>query len=242
MVNITYRGKTPEFYGAWLANKPVITHSTLKRNSYDIPSRDGLLYGSNIYRSDATIEILLHMNNDNWLQSMREVRKWISGFGTLTFSDTPDSYYEVVNTSMTEEQRLTDDYGRLRVIMTIVPYEFLSGGTGRIENPSEIVNSYDKSKPIYEISGTAGDTGTLTIYRPNGSVGGVLTFKMPSTGKIKLDTRKLIATDVGEIREEAIDGLLSGDYTKFHLESGRNRFAISSGFTFNVIPRWGYYV
>lgn len=235
MLNITFKGKTPEQYGAWLANKPVITHSEIKRHSWEIPMHDGLEYAKDYYRGDAQCEILIHMKNENWRASMREVREWLSGYGRLVFSDSTDSFYEVVNIDLTEETRPTDDYGRLKALMTLYPYEFLNSGETPLSTPT-IVNNYGDSKPLIKITGTAGATGTINIR-------GHISFKMPSEGNLYIDVRNMEAYSIAQNNDKKpADNKVNGDYERLILKKGSNTISVSSGFTVEVTPNWGYYI
>lgn len=238
-MNITYNGDTPEDYGAWLANKPVITHSKIKRRTTDIPGHDGLLYSTEEYRGDAQIDILLHMKNSTWMKNIREVRRWISQVGILTTTETDDSFYEVVAVDLAEETRPADDYGRLKALMTIYPYEFLNSGNLAISNPETIQNDYDKCQPLYHIAGTG--SGTLSIMKDQ-TTAGSLSFEVPSSsGHLYIDTRRMIATAMLH-GITSVDSKVQGDYENFRLEHGLYSVEITSGFTLEVTPRWGYYV
>lgn len=231
-MNISFNNHTPEDFGAWLANIPVITPSDIKQTISTIPMRDGELYGVDEYRGNATIELLLHMRSNTYMNSIREVRRWMHGSGTLTMTDNPGATYEVVVTKITELPRLSVDYGRVAVEMVIYPYEFLNSGNTPITSLS-ITNDYDTCKPLFDITGTGGATGTLSV-----SGGGSLSFKLPTAGQMNIDIRLKKAYR----GNASLDYLVQGNYDKMVLKHGTNTISISSGFTVKTTPRWGYYI
>lgn len=232
MVNITFNNKTPEDVGAWLANKPVLTPSEIRRTIQDIPTH-GDLYELDMYRGTAQFNILIHMKSAEWLKAVREVRSWLSGSGTLEFSETEDAYYEVLQVSITEEPRLSEDYGRVNSIFYVYPYEFLKSGDDAIDvtdlEEGVLTNEADTSKPLYHITGSG--SGILSVN------GKGLSFTVD--GELWIDTRRWISYNEDD---EPADNVISGDYEGLYLNKGDNEITISDGIELEIYPRWGYVI
>lgn len=232
-MNITYNNKTPENVGAWLASRPILTHSEIKGESFDIPLRDGVLYGET-YRGDAVWSILFHLKNDDLDKQKRLVRQWLQGTGNLIMSDTTDSYYEVKRVTLTEDFRKSMDYGRINAEFLVYPYEFLVSGDTGIAGGGTIENACDPSMPLYKIVGSG--NGTLAVNDH------AMTFTVSNTqsdSELWIDTRKFIAYNSQGANKNAV---LSGDYEGLRFKTGNNVVSITSGFTLTTYPRWGYVI
>lgn len=234
MLNLKYNNITPEQKGCWLASKPVLTHSEIKRNRYDIPMHDAEMYEVNMYRGVAQFQILFHMSSDTYAKSIRTVRQWLQGDGVLEFTDEDDAYYEVLEVAQTEDYRKSDDYGRLNTVFYVYPYEFMkSGNTAKTGNTQTINNQYDLAKPLYKVSGTG--SGTLTVN-------GMPMILTSISGEINIDTRRQTARDGNN---NPADNKISGDYTDLFLNNGLNTVSltVSSGsLSLSVYPKWGYVI
>lgn len=225
-MNITYNNKTPENMGAWLATRPILSHSSHQGGSYELPLVDGRLFEED-YRGDAEWEFVIHMKNDNFSKQMRKVRQWLSGTGKLVISDTTDSFYEVKRVVLSDNTRQSEKYGRVKVTMTCYPYEFLNSGNTAISGGGTIANPNDASKPLYKITGN-GD-GVLTV---NGK-----TMNFTVKGTLYIDTRREFAYNGSNVGQ---DTNISGDYKAIRLKSGNNSVSITSGFTLETYPKWGF--
>lgn len=227
-MNITYNNKRPENVGAWLATRPILSHSDHQGNSYELPLVDGRLYEED-YRGDAEWEFIIHMKNDNFSKQMRKVRQWLSGTGTLIMSDTTDSFYEIKRVELSDNTRKSEQYGRVKVKMTCYPYEFLNSGNTAISGGGTINNEHDPSKPLYKITGNG--NGVLTVN------GKTMTFTVDGT--LYIDTRREFSYNASNVGQ---DSNISGDYKAIRLKHGSNSVSITSGFTLETYPRWGYVI
>ena len=234
MVNIKYNTKKPEDFGARLASKPVLTPSDIRQTVQDIVGH-GDLYELDMYRGTAQWNILIHMKSSEWLKDIRKVRQWLSGTGVLEFSETSDSYYEVLQVAITEQPRKSEDYGRLNSIFYVYPYEFLKSGNtaiiiagvGAIED--DVENKADMSKPLYHISGTG--SGVLGVN------GNSMSFTVNE--ELFIDTRRFYTYDENSA---PADDKVSGDYEGLYLPTGDNEITITEGFDLEMYPRWGYVI
>ena len=229
-MNITYRGHTPEEFGAYLASIPVYTPSAKTRNTWQIPARKGDLLEKKFGRTNGQFNLLFHAvktNTATWEQIKRALIKWLSGTGKLVISDATDAFYEVLDVTVTEE--ITGDrraeYGRIRAIFTVFPYEFLnSGDTGITSFP--ITNNAMASMPLYKIVGSG--NGTLTVN------GHTMTYTVDGT--LYIDTRRFIAYDANNADKNS---KVNGDYAGLYLQEGSNTISATVG-TLTVYPKWGY--
>lgn len=232
-MNITFNSFTPEDKGAWLATRPVPTHSDIKGTQLDIPKRDGVMYADE-YRGDMTWQMTFHLKDDELEKRKRKVRQWLSGTGVLIMSDTPDSFYEVKRVILTEDYRKSMEYGRITAQFICYPYEFMvDGDTGIVVTGSQVIaNEHDPSMPLYKIVGNG--SGTLTVNNK------AMTFSVATADNgLYIDTRKFIAYSSSGNNK---NGVLNGEYEDIRFITGNNNISITNGFTLTVCPRWGYVI
>ena len=232
--SITFRGTASTSYPLTIITPPQITHPDLIMEEYTIPGRDGTLYGLNPYRSSAQITVTMALvaqdgltnNVSKYQTSYRQVKSWLQGTGKLIIGDSQDSYYEVQKVAITADDRTILRYGTLTVVFTVYPYEFLDSGDTSV-SPGTVTNPADKCSPLYKITGSG--SGTLTVNNK--------TMSFTSTGTLYIDTRRYIAYDSSNNNKNSV---LSGDYDDLKLDNGANTVTITSGFTLNIYPKWGY--
>lgn len=232
-MNITYNSKTPQDVGAGLATMPVLTHSEIKSPNPEIPKRDGILYGPE-YRGDAFWQMVFHMKNATYDKSVRSVRQWLKGPGTLIMSTTDDSHYEVERVTLTEDFKKSEEYGRINATFEVYPYEFLESGNTAvtITGTGSITNEHDPSMPLYKIVGNG--TGQLSVN------GGAVDFTVATADQgLFIDTRNFRIYNNAGTNKTANT---TGDITKIRLKTGTNSITLTSGFTLTVYPRWGYII
>lgn len=227
-MDLTFKNKTPSDVNAMLATRPVLTHSDIKSNEFDIPLRDGILYDES-YRGNAVWQAMFHLLDENLDIRKRKVRQWLSGSGILVMSDTPDSYYEVKRVILGEDYRKSMDYGRINAQFVVYPYEFLTSGDEGISGGGTIENEHDASMPLYKIVGNG--SGTLSVNNH------AMTFTVSNT--LYIDTRRFLAYDNNNNNK---NGVLSGDYEGLRFITGDNAISITSGFTLTTYPKWGYVI
>ena len=234
MIDMTFNGKTPSDYDAYLANIPVITHSEIKRTTFDIPMMDGLMYADE-YRGDASTNITIHLRDNALETKMREVRAWLAGRGILTFSNRSDSFFEVKAINPMEESRRSDDYGRYTANVILYPYEFLnSGDVELLAGTDSLENEAEASKPLYRITGSNG-TYVLTVN------GNSVSVKITNNRDTYIDTRKVITYQMDGNNKIASNTLMSGDSENLYFKHGENVVTITGASAY-VTPRWGYVI
>lgn len=228
-MNITFNTYTPEDFGAWLATRPVLTHSEIKGVQDDVPYRDGDLYEDE-YRGNAVWTMMFHLKNSELDKQKRKLRQWLSGKGTLIMSDTPDSYYEVKRVILPEDYRKSMEYGRINAQFVVYPYEFLASGNTAISGGGTIENEHDASMPLYKIVGNG--SGQLVVGN------GHMNFTVASADNgLFIDTRLFMAYNNAGTNK---NGNLDGEYEDIRLGHGNTNISITSGFTLTTYPRWGY--
>jgi phage-related protein len=191
--------------------------------------RDGELLINDVSRNNAHWQCMVHLRKNDYMARIRNIRGWLSGEGVLKISNgsNPDSFFEVLQVTHTEDIMKSSDYGRLTVDFEVYPYEFLLSGESEITNYQSITNPAEMSKPEYVIEGTG--SGTLTVN------GNDMDFDVET--KLTIDTRRQIAKN--NQNQDANDKI-NGEYEGLFLKSGANTISISNGFTLKVIPHWGY--
>lgn len=231
MFNIKYNNVQPSAFNAWLATIPVITPSTISRTRQTVPKMDGELLVDDDSFMDAYIEFTIHLKRDDLQAKMRQIRKWLSGTGTLVISDANDAYYEVKEVTHTAYLKKDEKYGRVSVKMEVYPYEFLNSGNDWITSYSSISNTADICKPIYEITGNNA-SGTLTVNNHAMTFSGI-------TGTLVIDTRTRTAYVTYNGSRTQADSKINGDYEGLLLKSGSNTVSCTAG-TLRIKPRWGF--
>ena len=231
MFNIKYNNVQPSAFNAWLATIPVITPSTISRTRQTVPKMDGELLVDDDSFMDAYIEFTIHLKRDDLQAKMRQIRKWLSGTGTLVISDANDAYYEVKEVVHTAYLKKDEKYGRVSVKMEVYPYEFLNSGNDWITSYATINNTADTCKPIYEITGNNA-SGTLTVNNHAMTFSGI-------TGTLVIDTRTRTAYVTYNGSRTQADSKINGDYEGLLLKSGSNTVSCTAG-TLRIKPRWGF--
>lgn len=231
-LGFTFKNITSASKGVIVTEPPQITHAEQIRDVYDIPGRNGRLYGADVYRGDAiiTIKMALVVNDaaaSNYQTARRAVEQWLQGDGKLAIGDTNDSYYKVKQVNIVNDQRRVVHYGNIEANFTVEPYEYLTSGDAGLTSYSTITNPGDEACPLYKISGSG--SGALTVN--NKSVA------YTSTGTLYLDTKNMIAYDGQNVNKSAN---VTGDYSGLRLKNGKNSVAITGGTALTVYPHWGF--
>lgn len=233
MFDITYNGISPSDLGCWLATIPIITPSQVIRTRQTVVGMDGELLGTDDSYGDAQIDFTIHAKSTTLQAISRNIRKWLTGTGTLVISDHNDSFYEVKEVNYTTYLKKDEAYGRIAVSMKVYPYEFLNSGEEWISS-FPISNTAMLCKPLYRIVGSSSSAqGTLTVR------GNTITYTVGGRGAdqtIYIDTRRKITYNANGVSRE---GYISGDYEDLWLPTGSNAISATIG-SVSVKTRWGY--
>ena len=220
-MNITYNNLNPEYYGCWLATRPVITPSEVTRDRYLIPGRRGELIGKTETRGNAHITFTIHQKCDTANKKLwwGEAQRWLREAGhNLVLSYDTDYYYEVVNSTINSFEYKDDEYRRMEIDMEVYPYKYkanstVDGKTITAGNSDTWVMHTDECEPQYSVYLTQ-SSGTITINSK--------TINVYSSGQNVniIDVRRKTAT---------YENCISGLYEDMVLKDGTNTIATSSG-------------
>lgn len=223
--SIQYDGALSDTYGIFLYDYPEISSAKKNYDTYTVPGRNGELLSSEDYLSNITVTCIFSVLSQNLHQTIRSIRRWLSGTGRLVIQDTPESFYEVMKIEYGSMERELREYGRFTAVFTCYPYEFRNDGQVSMENVT--YNPYDRCMPLYHLSGEGECTLTVNRSTITANVGQNLT----------IDTRRQIAyREDGEI----MNTIITGDYDKIWLPHGENKISFTDGFHLKIVPRWGY--
>ena len=232
--DIKFKGTSSTTYPLIITTPPQVTHSELFVDEYQIPGKNGTLYGANPYRGSATITVSFALVAEDGLTdgvskyqtSYRSVRQWLQGTGKLIIGDSTDSYYEVQKVVIATDERAILRYGNLQAVFTVYPFEFLNSGDTAIDPGNTINNEGDQASPLYKITGTG--SGTLTVDTK--------TMTYTVDGELWIDTRRYIAYDALGANKNSV---LAGDYDDLKLDTGTHSISATAG-TLKIYPKWGY--
>lgn len=233
--DIKFKGTSSGAFPLIITEPPQVIHSALITEEYQIPGRDGVLYGSNPYRGSAQISVKMALktsqtitgNVSAYKTAYRQVMQWLQGTGNLVIGDSQDSFYEVQKIEITTDQRIVLQYGELEVLFTVYPFEFLNTGNTAVSSYSSLANDGDECAPLYRITGTG--SGSLTVN------GHTMTFSA-NTGELYIDIRRKIAYNANGVNQNSV---ISGDYDDMRLQHGTNSISVSGG-SLRVYPKWGF--
>jgi phage-related protein len=234
--SITFRNTSSSLFGLIVSEMPVITHADIVSTEYDIPNRDGVLYGKDSKRSNAEISVKFVLVTDtysNYSDKMRSIRKWLNGTGKLTLSNNPGYYYQVQKATIVNDDRHIVTFGEFEVCFTVYPFEFLDDQTQvNISGSISYNNDGDIAKPIYTV--TKSDTSVSTI-----KIGNRAAFSITGiSGTITIDTNKMIVT---HSTQGYIESYVSGDYENLWLAHGAQTIAVTNA-TVKMLPNKGVYL
>lgn len=223
--SIQYNGETEHDHGVFLYDYPEVSQAKKNYNTYTVPGRNGELISDNECLGNITISCVFSILGHNVKQTIRNIKKWLSGTGRLVLQDTPESFYEVLKIEYDSLERELRKYGRFTVVFICYPYEFMNDGQFAAEYLT--YNPHDRCMPLYQVNGEGVCTITVNGHIMTANVGQNLT----------IDTRKQIA-----YREDGtmLNTAIKGDYEKLWLPHGGNEIKFTNGFQLKTIPRWGY--
>lgn len=243
--SITFNNITSASLGLIVTEPPKIEHSAILGDEYNIPGRNGVLYGKNTYRSSAAITVKMALvkpdyesgyTSASYQTALRSIRTWLQGTGNLIIGDVSDSYYEVQRVEITTDERVIVNYGTLEVKFTVYPCEFLtamtvSGHTINANSSYTFTLPTDFSEPEY--AATLVGSGTESAYFVvNGKR---FTVTSPTAD---IDTRRKTAIRGGV----SVSNAVSGDYDAIKLKHGSNTIQTSAGMQLKVWSRDGYII
>ena len=148
--------------------------------------------------------------------------------GRIVYTDMEEYYFLVKKVSIDDIKKKYGIFGDITVTFTCDPVMYLQEGdvSVPISGTLRLYNPWSESHPIFKISGEGVCKVTVNGKEVSANVGQNL----------------LINADLMQAYRE--DGVLNntaitGDYEDLYLQEGLNEISVSSGFTAEVIPKWG---
>lgn len=232
--DIKYNNISSATYGLIITEVPELEHSPVIQDVWQIPGRDGNLYGTDISRGDAEIKVkfALHKtgaigSNTSYQSVLNSIYQWLNGGGSgskLVLSDDPDMFYEVQQVNISNDNRVIITFGYIEVTFTVYPFKFkktstATGTTVASDSSVTVTLVTDPCKPLYKYS--ASENGSITI---NDKV-----FNVFAGTYIYIDVRRLIAyNSVGAA------SVVGGDYKDLMLKNGSNTITTSEGVSVTI--------
>lgn len=227
MYNITFRGEDCTEYGVIPERRPSVPAPEIRVTETEIPGMDGTLIENDGTYAPITIPVEFNFlgPQDEWMETYRKAKRWLSGSGWLILSDDPDYWYKVYYCNISDTERTTRRLGRFTAEFVCYPYTFLADGQNQYDISGAKDNPYMISHPTYIITGTG--ECTLTV---NGN-----TMTANVNQGITIDTDRMIAYNSSMVNQSS---LVSGNYEDLYLIEGENNISITTGFTLKIIPNW----
>lgn len=226
MYSVEFKEKNCLEYRILAVRRPSIPAPKKRYSEITIPGRDGVLIEYDDCYDPITIPVEFNFMNrpEEWGTVFRVAKRWLDGEGKLKFSDDQEFYYNCINCSIEDTERTTRKLGKFTANFLCDPYMYLRSGDEPIENPSKIMNYYEKSHPDYILTGSGGCTLTVNGKEMQATVNGTLT----------INTDRMIAYNQdGNLQ----NSMITGDYEDLYLIPGDNTISIE-GADLKVIPHW----
>jgi phage-related protein len=212
-------------HGIYPVKRPSIPSPKKRYRSYDILDKDGKAYiDTGMYEDvDLSIEFNYMTEPNLWHEAFREAKRILLSGTTLRLSDDQNVFYKIKKVEVGDNQRSTRTIGKFTATFTLDPYSYFTHG----KYPCDIVNGkvynkYDRSKPIYKLTGTGGG-----YIRVNGAV-----CQFNQSVIIDCDKKQAF------VNGEALNSAITGRYEKLELIYGINTIEVSSSYTLELIPNW----
>lgn len=217
-----------EEYGIYLYDLPLIESANENYEESTIGGRLGTLITPSGTIPNIKITCIFGILNKNILSKMRDIKSWLQGNGELLFTETPDSYYEVLWINRNNLERELREFGTFSVEFICFPYEFAISGKKkyRVVN-STFYNSYSECMPEYIIKGEGVCTLSVNDNQMKANIGQNLIINTRLMESYRID---------GTVQNTSVEG----DYKMIRLKQGLNIISITDGFELEVIPHWGW--
>lgn len=227
MFSVSYNNESCLGYGIIPVRRPSIPAPEEKIEEIEIPGRNGVLtISENLYN---TISIQVEFNfmskPNQWAETYRKAKRWLSGSGELWFSDDHEVYYKVLYCKITGTERTSRRIGNFTAEFTCDPYTYYKSGKNEIELESVIYNPGVTCEPTYRITGEGLCTLTVNGYEFTANIG----------QEIIIDSNRMISCKTDG---QSVNTDVTGDYSKLWLKSGDNTLAVTDGFEAHIMPEW----
>lgn len=228
MKYFTYNGISSLDKQINIKKTPSFTKPTLKGEKVSIPGRHGSIFFSEDSYEDVLMPIECFVKADNLAEASRDIKGWLSGEGSLSFSDDPEVFYKAKIVNQFDIAYLIRNYGEFVVLMDLEPFSYklgvqdlmlIEGGT--IYNTGTV-----ESQPVITIYGSGNIT--LNINTKAISLSGI-------SGSITIDS---VIQDAysGSV---SLNNQMSGAFPVFKV--GANTISWTGSVSYVVIkPNWRY--
>lgn len=227
--DLQYNGETGESHNVILQDYPQFSGGTKQYTVTAVAGMRGELVSDDEGQENLSIDCVFSVISDKFALKLDDLRRWLSGTGTLQFTDGDDGFYRVWKIDYGDIERELRHYGTFSVTFVCEPFKFVVNGQDEKTIDEVAWNAYSESRPIYQIAGEGVCTLTVNGNEMIANVGQNLT----------IDTERMLAyrTDGTPQNTE-----VTGDYEGLYLIPGENSVSITSGFALSIIPNWGYKV
>lgn len=222
--DIDYNGSSGEDHDVFLYDYAIFSGAEKKYQTFSVGGRLGELVGEDEYKSNLTIQCTFAVLSVQFMADITAIKRWLKGTGKLTISDHPDIFYKIWKVNYGDIERELRNFGQFTVSFTCTPFQFLKSGQTAVSSIDS--NPYDKSMPIYTITGNGAFTLTVNGNQMTGTVNGTIT----------IDTERMISYNAEGVSQ---NNVVSGDYEELYIPSGDVSISISGG-TLSIVPQWGY--
>lgn len=227
MYDIYVDGKSCVRNGILPISRPNISAPVKKINEYEVLGRDGKLYEDTEFYEDIEISVSFNymVDKNRWFEMFRRCKKFFKNVKELQFSDDVNFYYRIKKVDIKTDERTSKRLGKFDVTFIFDPYTYLINGKNKIPLQKNLMNFFEKCKPIYLIHGEG-----LCNLNVNGHVA-----ICNVSGTLKIDTDlKLSYRDNGELANTAV----KCDYDELVFKEENNTLSATDGFVVEIIPNW----
>lgn len=226
--DIEYNGILGSSLKVFSVERPAIPAARPRREETEIPGL-GTVYRETGEYEPTEIPVKMNYIGDElkWADRWRKIQKWFAAEnGILRFSDDAGYFFKIAYVELDENERPSARTGRFNATFVTRDGLYYPNYGQREHKPDEIVwNPYEKSKPIFKITGEGLCTLSVNGNQMTANVGQNLT----------IDTERMLA-----YRQDGIlqNTSVTGDYENLYLPAGNIEISITQGFDLVVIPNW----
>ena len=223
-----FNGENAWEHGLAVTTRPALPSPQKRGDFVDVAGKSGSLFVTDNTYEDITISVSMNFVRAPFYvgRQFREIKNWLSGSGTLIFSDDTEVYYKVKTIELSDGKRR----GRIGVDMeadfTCEPFAYYESGSFPKSIADCLLNPYYECEPIYYIEGEGmcdltvnGNTMTINVGQ-NCIVNTQLSLAYKQDGVYVL---------------QSISG---ASYEDMRLKNGMNEISVSEGFNLSIVPNW----
>lgn len=228
MMKLYYNGENNEDYSVKVKKRPNIPTSVHRYTEVSIPGRDGVLHKDEKSNEDIQIDVEFNFISENYMHILRNIKKWLTGTGKLSFSYDRDFFYKVKKITFDTSEVTMKKLVNFTTHFTCEPYLYSEDGQQELISPTWLYNDGYEACPLYKIYGV----GECEL-NVNGKI-----MKANVGQNLIIDVEREIAYRIdGNVANTSI----SGHYEDLRLKAGNNSISITKDFILKIIPNWRWY-